>query len=901
MSGSTLARRLRAGLDPNGSFWAVLRYPQDWAKAAGEGASWDPARGGLILAPQARPEIAQDWLPLAPVNGPGGALYRADTETGRILRKLPCDEDFIPMPGIGGEGSATGRFRAPAGLALDGHGRLYVADPGNRRVQVIDLAEGHVVAVLEAGLVLPVHTAIAPDGTVFVADAGTGALHVFSKRFQPCEPLPLKTLDPLTGTPWGDDPAPRPLAVALLDDGTLAAFDPLRPMLWHMTRNGRALPALGWFDDADLPPGWSPTPRRHDAEATLLLGPIDGGIHDLAWHRIEIDADLPQGTGIALQTYASNDPDDPLRAWAPERPTPLPQLPTDRAEGGMDRLIRADDRLWPLWRLDQMSRRSPVVAMLESGGPNGSASFDLPRDLAGQMLPGDDIRLTTLSGDEITARIEAISPAEWTVSAHGDPALLAAPANLALIQRDGSPLPYGPVDLGMMIRPLPALVLTGNPRRATMPLPAALAALLAEGDVLELRDGTNRARLELIEPLDETVTVTLTQPVAGDFSTCTVTLEVTPGRLPLDQSLPQTGPLPAGSQLVVVSDDDSLVATPLWTDARTGTIWLSEPLAGKVTAEDWTNARFPEPAATDRGRYLWLRLRMTGRGLPSPGRVGPSISATASPVLRSLRITAPRYSLLQWLPPLFSEHDITAEPPGANFLERFLSLFEERLTEAETALDRIPRQMNPRGAPDEWLAFIASWLDLDFDPSWPTDARRQLVIEGAALQAGRGTVEALRRALEIYTTHPVGIVEAYRTRPPAPIQLGKRGALGVAPLGGETQGTDLAHRFAVTVTLPGRTERRAELAAVRKIIDDMKPAHTEYTLRLGGAGAARIGMGTQIGAIVIPGPKPADPCSTMTDITTSCGTAGLIRLGGVLAAEHAADPRSQGGANVQMA
>ncbi len=526
MTASPLVRRLRAGLDPNGSFWAMLRYPQDWAGAAGSTAAWDPTRAGLVLAPLARPELAADWLPLAPIAGPDGYLYRADPETGQVLRKGPCDDDFGPVPGLGGEGASSGRFRAPAGVAVDTRGRLYVADAGNARVQVIDVKAGAVIAILDEGLKLPTLAAIAPDGCVFVCDAATGMIHVFSPRFQPCGALVLATLDPTTGTPWTAAPPPRPLALTILADGTLGIFDPLRPMLWHMDRDGTALPAVGWFDEAELPAGWSPTPRRNAAEAQLILGPIDGGIYDLAWHRIEIDADTPPGTLIEVQTFAANEPETDLRAWAPERPIPMPRALADGRDKAFDRLVLSDRTLWPLWRLGRMVRDRPIIADFAATGPVNTATLTLPRAAAARLRAGDMLRIETPAGGVASAEIAAVAPARWTVAATGSPALLAAPPSLALIERDGVALPYGPLDLSFLFDAAPAL----SPSRTDgkpgeIALPPEIAAILGAGDVIEVRDGEARARIELVEPLDEHVAVTLTAPVAGDFSTATVALD----------------------------------------------------------------------------------------------------------------------------------------------------------------------------------------------------------------------------------------------------------------------------------------------------------------------------------------------------------------------------------------
>jgi sugar lactone lactonase YvrE len=75
-----------------------------------------------------------------------GHLYVADTQNGTIRVLDTQSAAVTTLAGTAGSlGADDGigsqaRFSAPTGLALDGHGRLYVADAGNGSVRSIDLA-----------------------------------------------------------------------------------------------------------------------------------------------------------------------------------------------------------------------------------------------------------------------------------------------------------------------------------------------------------------------------------------------------------------------------------------------------------------------------------------------------------------------------------------------------------------------------------------------------------------------------------------------------------------------------------------------------------------------------------------------------------------------------------------
>jgi phage tail-like protein len=398
--------------------------------------------------------------------------------------------------------------------------------------------------------------------------------------------------------------------------------------------------------------------------------------------------------------------------------------------------------------------------------------------------------------------------------------------------------------------------------------------MLARGDILALGEG---AYIEILDLGREDATVTVDAPLPATTGAAALGIEASARRLLVQGDLPSFL-APPGAFVTVLGDVHAAQA-PIAAVAG-DTIWPAQPLAGQVDATNWVAAQFPTPVATDRGRYLWLRVQFEGKGLPPGTGVSYPLAASASPVLRAIRIIAPRPSMLGLLPALYSRGGIEEDAPGANFMERFLSLFEGELTRIEAAFDSVSRLLNPEAADADWLDFVGSWLDLSFDPSWPIERRRQLVREAASLQAGQGTPRALQRYLEIYTGRAVSISESFRHRPPPPIQLGARGALGVAPLGNADADDDpgLAHHFSVGVDLPGGEARPAARSAVLNIIATMKPAHTRFALATRGTAPPRIGMGAMIDDITIPGPN-ADPCACDPDPAADRTRSGNVETG----------------------
>jgi hypothetical protein len=177
---------------------------------------------------------ATDWAllksagPLSPPKTPGSpettevagllpntayvfALKTADeSENWSALSNLASGKTFqeAPLEFIltwGRLGSGVGEFDTPNDIAVQGD-RVYVADSNNQRVEIFDrvgnfVTEWHGVSPDPGLFSKYIHLAAAPDGTIFVSDAGDWKLKVFAEVI--FAPGPCRIRDPLPRMPKG--------------------------------------------------------------------------------------------------------------------------------------------------------------------------------------------------------------------------------------------------------------------------------------------------------------------------------------------------------------------------------------------------------------------------------------------------------------------------------------------------------------------------------------------------------------------------------------------------------------------------------------------------------------------------------------------------------------------------
>lgn len=253
---------------------------------------------------------------------------------------------------------------------------------------------------------------------------------------------------------------------------------------------------------------------------------------------------------------------------------------------------------------------------------------------------------------------------------------------------------------------------------------------------------------------------------------------------------------------------------------------------------------YDAPIIAPPGRYLWLVFLLEG-------------TRSKSPRLRSARADYPGHALLQLLP-----RTLWREPAAREFLFRLLSPIAAILDEWEAVAGGRQRLLDARITPAVALPWLAQFVGLVLDPCWPEAVQRRMVLEAAGLFRTRGTLASLQRMLQVLTDSQVIVIEQFRLRGggvvgnPASIASqavlgggyrvgGRIGEVASEPIAGAPPPDfdDFAHRFTVTV-VAALTEQ--QLACVRRLIEQHKPAHTAFTLCTAETGV-RAGVGSHVG------------------------------------------------------
>ncbi|MCU1496026.1 MAG: repeat domain protein [Acidimicrobiaceae bacterium] len=100
------------------------------------------------------------------------------------------------------------------------------------------------------------------------------------------------------------------------------------------------------------------------------------------------------------------------------------------------------------------------------------------------------------------------------------------------------------------------------------------------------------------------------------------------------------------------------------------------------------------------------------------------------------------YKFGELLPSIYQEDEFTM---------RWISAFDDVLAPVVSVLDNVESYFDPALAPLDFVDWLASWVGVELDETWPEGAKRELVAHAVELFRIRGTIEGLARHVAIYT------------------------------------------------------------------------------------------------------------------------------------------------------
>lgn len=163
------------------------------------------------------------------------------------------------------------------------------------------------------------------------------------------------------------------------------------------------------------------------------------------------------------------------------------------------------------------------------------------------------------------------------------------------------------------------------------------------------------------------------------------------------------------------------------------------------------------------------------------------------------------------LPALFQEDAFALRLTGA---------LDEVLAPIFASLDGLSSYLDPALAPDDFLEWLAGWVGVSLDETWPIQRRRQLVADAAQLYRSRGTVAGLAAQVAIYTGGEVVVED-------------NGAAAWSARAGGTVPGSAAPNlRVRVTVDDPNSVS----LVRLEAVVATAKPAHVPHTIEVVGRG-----------------------------------------------------------------
>lgn len=164
--------------------------------------------------------------------------------------------------------------------------------------------------------------------------------------------------------------------------------------------------------------------------------------------------------------------------------------------------------------------------------------------------------------------------------------------------------------------------------------------------------------------------------------------------------------------------------------------------------------------------------------------------------------------LVEGLPAIFQEDDFT---------QRLVSAFDDMLAPAISTIDNLPAYLDPALTPPDFLDWLAGWVGMLLDETWPLERRRAFVALASQLYRNRGTAAGLAAHVRLFTAGEVEIVES-------------GGSAWSSTPGADAPGTP---EFSLLVRVKPPPKVKLDAVKLDALVAAAKPAHVVHRVEIG--------------------------------------------------------------------